>query len=91
MAMSTRRVVERIDENVAVTVRTFIADYLHVDARRVSNDAHFGRDLGANWLDRLELLIALEDRFGVEIDDDAMDHIEAVADLVHVLEAQPLH
>lgn len=94
MAMSTSTVVPQvrpINENVAIKVRDLIAEYLGVDAKRVSNEAHLRKDLGADWLDRLELVIAIEDRFGVEIGEDVVDRIEAVGDLIHVLEAQPLH
>jgi acyl carrier protein len=93
MAMSTSSVaqVRPIDETVAVKVRALVAEYLGVDAKRVSNEAHFRKDLGADWLDRLELVIAIEDRFGVEIGDDVAERIEAVGDLIHALEAQPLH
>ena len=93
MAMSTSSVaqIRPIDENVAVKIRALIAEYLGVDANRVSDEAHFRKDLGADWLDRVELVIAIEDRFGVEIGDDVAERIEAVGDLIHVLEAQPLH
>ena len=94
MAMSTSSVVTQvrpIDENVAIEVRALIAEYLGVDAKRISNEAHFRKDLGADWLDRLELVIAIEDRFGVEIGDDLAERIEAVGDLVRVLQAHPLH
>lgn len=83
--------VRPMNENVAVTVRDLIAEYLGVDARRVSNEAHLRKDLGADWLDRLELVIAIEDRFDIELEEDIADRIEAVGDLIHVLEAQPLH
>jgi acyl carrier protein len=94
MAMSISGVVAQvrpIDDNVAVKVRALIAEHLGVDAERVSNEAHFRKDLGAGWLDRVELVIAIEDRFDVEIGDDVAERIEAVGDLIHVLEAQPLH
>ena len=56
---------------VATEVRNLIADRLGVAADRVSDDAHFADDLGADWLDRLELMIAIEDQFsGVEIADE---------------------
>ena len=69
------------------TVRTLIAEYLHVDVRRVTDEAHFNDDLGADWLDRLELTILIEDEFaGVEITDDDADHIEVVGDLIRHIE-----
>jgi acyl carrier protein len=91
MAMSTSSGVPQVDQDVAITVRDLIAECLGVDARRVSNEAHLRKDLGADWLDRLELVIAIEDRFDIELEEDIADRIEAVGDLIHVLEAQSLH
>jgi acyl carrier protein len=49
-------------------VRALIANHLGVNVRRVTDDAHFTDDLGADWLDRLDLMIAVEHQFvGVEI------------------------
>ena len=76
-----------INENVAIKVRDLIAEHLGIDAKRVSNEAHFRKDLGADWLDRLELMIAIEDRFGVEITDDEADQICAVGDLIRHVES----
>ena len=68
-------------------VRTLIANHLGVSIGRVTDDAHFTHDLGADWLDRLELMVAVEDQFvGVEITDDAVDRIELVGDLIRHIE-----
>jgi acyl carrier protein len=91
VAMSTSSVVSHAGQISAVAVRNLIAEHLGVDAARVSNDARLRKDLGAGWLDRLELMIAIEDRFGVEIGEDVGERIEAVGDLIRVLEGQPLH
>src|SRR5260370_600472 len=49
-------------------VRTFIANHLGVSVGRVTDEAHFTDDLGADWLDRLDLMIAVEDQFaGLEM------------------------
>jgi acyl carrier protein len=73
---------------VATEVRNLIADRLGVAADRVSDDAHFADDLGADWLDRLELMIAIEDQFsGVEIADDVADQMLAVGDLIRFVES----
>jgi len=67
-------------------IRAFVAKHLDVDVRRITDEAHFRRDLGAGWLDRLELLMLIEDQFAdVEIADDA-DQIEIVADLIRCVE-----
>jgi acyl carrier protein len=68
-------------------VRTLIANHLGVSVRRVTDEAHFTDDLGADWLDRLDLMIAVEDQFaGVEITDDDVDQIEVVGDLIRHIE-----
>jgi acyl carrier protein len=68
-------------------VRTLIANHLGVSVGRVTDDAHFTHDLGADWLDRLELMVAVEDQFvGVEITDDEIDRIEVVGDLIRHIE-----
>jgi acyl carrier protein len=66
--------------------RALIAEYLGVDIERVTDEAHFAYDLGATWLDRLELIIAIEDRVGVELTDDDVERIEVVGDLVRYIE-----
>jgi acyl carrier protein len=68
-------------------VRALIANHLGVNVRRVTDDAHFTDDLGADWLDRLDLMIAVENQFvGVEITDDDVDRIELVGDLIRHIE-----
>src|SRR5262249_42263563 len=68
-------------------VRTLIANHLGVSVRRFTDDAHLADDLGADWLNRLDLMIAVEDQFaGVEITDDDIDRIEVVGDLIRHIE-----
>jgi acyl carrier protein len=60
---------------------------LGVDVKRVTDEAHFTDDLGADWLDRLELMIVIEDRFAnVVITDEDVDQIEVVGDLIRHIE-----
>ncbi len=68
-------------------VRTLIAKQLGVDVKRVTDEAHFTDDLGADWLDRLELMIVIEDRFAdVVITDEEVDQLEVVGDLIRHIE-----
>jgi acyl carrier protein len=68
-------------------VRTLIANQLGVDVKRVTEEAHFTDDVGADWLDRLELMIVIEDRFAdVVITDEDVDQIEVVGDLIRHIE-----
>jgi acyl carrier protein len=64
-------------------LRTLIGEYLGIDPKRVIDEAHFSDDLGIGWLDRLELMILIEDKFlGVEITNNDADQIEVVGDLI---------
>ena len=68
-------------------VRTLIANQLGVDVKHVTDGAHFTNDLGADWLDRLELMIVIEDRFAnVVLTDEDIDQIEVVGDLIRHIE-----
>jgi len=79
----------RVREEVlaAKDVRTLIARQLGVDVKRITDEAHFTDDLGADWLDRLELMIAIEDRYtNVVITDEDVDQLEVVGDLIRHIE-----
>src|SRR5262249_56010386 len=70
-------------------VRTLIANHLGVHVKRVTDEAHFTDDLGADWLDRLELMIAIEDRFpDVIITDQDVAQIEVVRDLIRPIQTR---
>ena len=82
---------EAFDSN---EVRTLIAEYFGIEAKQVTDEAHFG-EFGMDRYDRLELMILIEDAFtGVEITDDDADLIEVVGDLIRHIEgnnAPPTH
>ena len=64
-------------------LRTLIGEYLGIDSKRVIDEAHFSDDLGIGWLDRLELMILIEDKFlNVQITNNDADQIEVVGDLI---------
>jgi acyl carrier protein len=68
-------------------VRTLIAEYLDIDAKRVTDEMHLSDDLGLDWLDKLELMILIEDKFAdVEFSDAAAQEIEVVGDLIRQIE-----
>jgi acyl carrier protein len=67
-------------------VRTLIAEYIGVDAKRVTDEARFSDDLGLDWLGRLELMILIEDEFAeVEISENDVTQIDVVGDLMRIL------
>lgn len=67
-------------------IRGFIADYVGVDVNKVIDDAHFCDDLGLDWLERLELVLRIEDETGIEISDSDATRIERVGSLLRHIE-----
>jgi len=68
-------------------VRTLIAEYLGIDAKRITDEMHLSDDLGLDWLDKLELMILIEDKFAdVEFSDAAAQEIEVVGDLIRQID-----
>jgi acyl carrier protein len=72
-------------------VREIVARHFGIDTEQLTADAHFQEDLGADWLDRLELLIVIEDQIpGFEIADVVADQIDTVGDLMRAIEGRDL-
>ena len=71
---------------VAERVKKIVIEHLNVDADKVVDAANFIDDLGADSLDTVELVMAFEEEFGVEIPDDAAETIVTVGDAVKFLE-----
>ena len=67
-------------------VRKIVIDHLDADPDKVTEKASFIDDLGADSLDTVELVMAFEEEFGVEIPDDAADSILTVGDAVKFIE-----
>lgn len=63
-------------------VKEIIVDQLNVEASEVKPEASFIDDLGADSLDTVELVMALEEAFGVEIPDETAENIKTVQDAV---------
>jgi acyl carrier protein len=63
-------------------VKKIVSEQLSVDEVDVKPDASFANDLGADSLDTVELVMALEEEFGIEIPDDAAEGIATVQDAV---------
>src|SRR6266700_1465612 len=86
MSASTRNLPVTQEGFNTSEIRLLIDKHLDVDIKRVTDDARFIGDLGADWLDHLELMIVMEDRFGLEITEDNVDQIKAVGDLIRYIE-----
>ena len=68
-------------------LKDIIAEQLSVEADEVNMDSNIQDDLGADSLDAVELSLAVEEKTGITIDEDAMTEIKTVADIVNYLEA----
>ncbi len=68
--------------DTAERVKKIVVEHLGVDADKVTEQASFIDDLGADSLDTVELVMAFEEEFGCEIPDDAAEHIQTVGDAV---------
>ncbi len=66
-------------------VKKIIVDQLGVDAAEVTPEASFIEDLGADSLDTVELVMALEEEFGIEIPDEEAEKIATVKDAVEYI------
>ena len=69
-------------ESVADRVKKIIVDQLGVEEETVTSEASFVDDLGADSLDTVELVMAFEEEFGIEIPDDAAETIQTFGDAV---------
>ncbi len=67
-------------------VRSIVSEQLSVDAGEVKPDSNFQNDLGADSLDTVELVMALEEAFDIEIPDEAAEGIATVGDAVKYIE-----
>ena len=72
--------------DVAERVKKIVIDHLGVDEAKVTDSASFIDDLGADSLDTVELVMAFEEEFGVEIPDDAAEKIVTVKDAADYIE-----
>lgn len=68
--------------DIADRVKKIVVEHLDVDADKVAENASFIDDLGADSLDTVELVMAFEEEFGVEIPDDAAESIMTVGDAI---------
>ena len=72
--------------DIAGRVKEIVVDHLGVDKGKVQENASFIDDLGADSLDTVELVMAFEEEFSVEIPDDAAEKILTIKDAVDFLE-----
>jgi acyl carrier protein len=77
-----------MSKDVDTTVKKIVADHLGVDEQKVTEEASFIDDLGADSLDTVELVMAFEEEFGAEISDNEAEKILTVGDAVKFIETK---
>ena len=75
-------------EEIGSKVKKIVADHLGVDEAKVTEEASFIDDLGADSLDTVELVMAFEEEFGSEISDTEAEKILTVGDAVKFIEGK---
>lgn len=68
-------------------VKSILAEQFDVDEDKVTADTDLQEDLGADSLDVVDLLMSIEDEFGVEVPDEEIENIKTVGSLVSYIEA----
>lgn len=74
------------DNSIEEKVRSIIVDQLGVESDKVTADAKFIEDLGADSLDTVELVMAFEENFDIEVPDEETEKLQSVADVVAYIE-----
>ena len=72
----------RVMSDIAARVKKIVVEHLGVEEDKVVESASFIDDLGADSLDTVELVMAFEEEFNIEIPDDAAEKIQTVGDAV---------
>ena len=69
-------------------VKKIVVEHLNVDESKVADDASFIDDLGADSLDTVELVMAFEEEFDIEIPDDAAETIQTVQNAIDYIQSK---
>ena len=75
-----------MSQEILEKVCSIVSEQLSVEAGEVKSDSNFRNDLGADSLDTVELVMALEEAFDIEIPDEAAEGIATVGDAVKFIE-----
>ena len=73
--------------DIAASVKKIVVEHLGVDEDKVTESASCIDDLGADSLDTVELVMAFEEEFGIEIPDDAAEKIQTVKDAIEFIKS----
>ena len=77
-----------MSDDVKAKIKKIVADHLWIEAEKVTDEASFIDDLGAESLFRVELVMAFEEEFGSEISDSEAEKILTVGDAIKFIESK---
>ena len=77
-----------MSDDISGKVKKIVADHLGIDESKVTDEASFIDDLGADSLDTVELVMAFEEKFGIEIPDDAAETIQTVQNAIDYIQSK---
>tara|TARA_R110002049_G_scaffold210777_1_gene381871 strand:+ start:579 stop:821 length:243 start_codon:yes stop_codon:yes gene_type:complete len=73
-------------DNISEKVKDIIVEQLGVNPEQVTQEAKFIEDLGADSLDTVELVMAFEEEFGIDVPDEEAEKLQSVGDVVRYIE-----
>ena len=73
---------------IETQVKQIVVDHLGIDETKVTPESKFIDDLGADSLDTVELVMAFEEKFGIEIPDDAAETIQTVQNAIDYIQTK---
>ena len=76
-----------MSDDISSKVKKIVADHLGIEETKVTEESSFIDDLGADSLDTVELVMAFEEEFGIEIPDDAAESILSVGDAISFIDS----
>jgi len=76
------------DKSIEARVKDIIVDQLGVNADQVTIEAKFVEDLGADSLDTVELVMAFEEEFDIEVPDEEAEKLQSVGDVISYITSQ---
>jgi acyl carrier protein len=76
------------DKSIEARVKDIIVDQLGVNADQVTTEAKFVEDLGADSLDTVELVMAFEEEFDIEVPDEEAEKLQSVGDVITYITSQ---
>jgi acyl carrier protein len=73
--------------NIEQEIKEIISKQFNVDINKLNESTNFNKDLGADSLDTVEIVLAIEDKFGIEILDESAEKIVTIGDVIKYVES----